>query len=112
MSEAMNKWVTPAILAAIVAIFGLCLVLADTSSAAEGEAFGGTDSVVTAQLDERGVEPWFEPLFSPNSGEIESGLFAMQAALGAGVLGYALGNLNGRRATRREAAEVSSETAA
>lgn len=98
-----SAWVTGALVAAIVAIFALCLVLADTSSAAEGEAFGGTDSVVTTQLAESGVEPWFEPLFEPNSGEVESGLFAVQAALGAGILGYCLGNLNGRRTARASA---------
>ncbi len=36
-------------------------------------------------------EPWFESLWKPPSGEIESLLFASQAALGAGVIGYYIG---------------------
>ncbi|MBL8710187.1 MAG: energy-coupling factor ABC transporter substrate-binding protein [Rhodospirillaceae bacterium] len=36
-------------------------------------------------------EPWAAPLWEPPSGEIESALFALQAAIGAGVLGYVLG---------------------
>jgi cobalt/nickel transport protein len=40
--------------------------------------------------------PWFSPVFRPSSGEIESGLFALQAALGAGYFGFALGRLSTR----------------
>ena len=42
-------------------------------------------------------EPWFSPLYEPPSGEIESALFAVQAALGAGVLAYYFGLRRGRR---------------
>jgi cobalt/nickel transport protein len=41
-------------------------------------------------------KPWFEPLFEPASGEIASLLFASQAALGAGVIGYIIGLYKGR----------------
>ena len=33
-------------------------------------------------------KPWFKPLMEPPSGEIGSLLFALQAAAGAGVIGY------------------------
>lgn len=41
-------------------------------------------------------EPWFEPFIEPASGEIESLLFASQAAIGAGVIGYIIGLYKGR----------------
>lgn len=41
-------------------------------------------------------KPWFEPIFEPASGEIASLLFASQAALGAGVIGYIIGLYKGR----------------
>ena len=53
-------------------------------------------------MDEHGAKPWFQPIFEPDSGELESGLFALQAAVGAGIVGFALGNLRGRKAARDE----------
>ncbi|MCU0551088.1 MAG: energy-coupling factor ABC transporter substrate-binding protein [Leptolyngbya sp. Prado105] len=41
-------------------------------------------------------EPWFKPFFEPASSEVESLLFASQAGLGAGLLGYAIGFYKGR----------------
>ena len=38
-------------------------------------------------------EPWFEPILEPASGEVESLLFALQAAIGAGVVGFVLGRI-------------------
>jgi len=36
-------------------------------------------------------EPWFSNIWEPPSGEIESLLFALQAAIGAGFIGYFFG---------------------
>lgn len=38
-----------------------------------------------------GYKPWFAPVFAPASPEIASLLFALQAAIGAGGLGFWLG---------------------
>lgn len=40
-------------------------------------------------------EPWAEPLWAPPSGEVESLLFSVQAALGAGFIGYYFGRKRG-----------------
>lgn len=42
-------------------------------------------------------KPWFEPLFEPPGTETASLLFATQAALGAGVIGYIIGLYKGRK---------------
>ena len=45
-----------------------------------------TISATEAILEARpGYKPWFEPLWKPPSAEVETMLFALQAALGAGV---------------------------
>ena len=63
-----------------------------------GAEFGGSDDQAEKAIAEihPGYERWFKPLFEPPSGEIESLLFATQAALGAGVIGYAIGLYKGR----------------
>jgi cobalt/nickel transport protein len=59
--------------------------------------FGGTDdagsAAVTAAVP--GFKPWFRPIWVPPSPEIESLLFAVQAAFGAGIIGYVLGRIHG-----------------
>lgn len=59
--------------------------------------YAGTDDAARNAIAEHGYTPWFESLWSPPSKEVESLLFALQAALGAGVLGYVLGVRRGRR---------------
>lgn len=91
-----RPWLTAALLLGIALIVVASLLLAPDPGEGE-EAFGGTDAAVTRMLEEQGAEPWFRPLFSPGSAEVESGLFALQAALGAGLCGYAVGRLHERR---------------
>ena len=61
--------------------------------------FGGADGLAEELIVEThpDYEPWFFPIFEPASGEIESLLFALQAALGAGVIGFVLGRMTARK---------------
>ncbi|MGY1632537.1 energy-coupling factor ABC transporter substrate-binding protein [Geodermatophilus sp. SYSU D01186] len=72
--------------------------------------FGGTDGQATELIEESGYTPWFDSVFSAGSAEVESGLFALQAAAGAGVLGYVLGRLRNRRALREALAAAGAAT--
>ena len=84
----------------VVAILAFCGLFMYTSSTMEGAEFAGSDNVgsnLIAELSGKPVES-FSPLISqwePPSGEIESCLFALQAAIGGifigGVFGYWLG---------------------
>lgn len=60
--------------------------------------YGGADGQAEEAIAEIQpiYEPWFQPFFEPPSGEIESLLFSSQAAIGAGVIGYAIGLYKGR----------------
>ncbi|MEH1866671.1 MAG: energy-coupling factor ABC transporter substrate-binding protein [Nostoc sp.] len=62
-----------------------------------GEFVGSDDKAEKAITEiQPGYKPWFKSFFEPASSEIESLLFASQAALGAGVVGYAIGLYKGR----------------
>lgn len=94
------------LLLATLVLIAVTLVIG-ARAGAPGEGFAGTDATVTTALQDQGHRPWFAPVFSPGSGEIESGLFAVQAAVGAGLLGYCIGALRsrGRRCSGSAAAE-------
>lgn len=80
---------------AALAVLPLALGLGDD----EKEPFAGADAQAETAITEiePDYEPWFSPLYEPPSGEVESALFALQAALGAGVLAYYFGLRRGRR---------------
>ena len=88
-------WVSVLLLLGIALIFAVSMMVAPRAAQGE-EAFGGTDAAVSEMLEQDGVEPWFSPVLELASGELESGLFALQAALGAGLFGFVLGRLSAR----------------
>lgn len=83
------------LIVAALAVLPLALGLGDD----EKEPFAGADAQAETAITEiePDYEPWFSPLYEPPSGEVESALFALQAALGAGVLAYYFGLRRGRR---------------
>jgi cobalt/nickel transport protein len=64
-----------------------------------GSEFGGADGMAEETIAEISpdVEPWFDPIWEPPGGETESLLFGLQAALGAGIIGYFFGLKRGER---------------
>ena len=102
-----SKWVTPVIIVLLVALFIIRMVFGAKKTSSDEEGFGGTDDAAAEAAEQAGAKKWIEPIFQPNSGEVESGLFALQAALGAGIAGYALGRMSGRKKGREEAEHAS-----
>ncbi|MBT2366107.1 energy-coupling factor ABC transporter substrate-binding protein [Streptomyces sp. ISL-10] len=92
---------------AALAVLPLVLGLGDHKE----EPFTGADAQAETAITELepDYEPWFSPLYEPPSGEIESALFALQAAIGAGVLAYYFGLRRGRRQGEERAAARAGE---
>ncbi|MFI6231284.1 energy-coupling factor ABC transporter substrate-binding protein [Micromonospora echinospora] len=88
------------LLLAVVALAVAPLVLGLGGSGEE--PFTGADAQAeeTIVADHPDYEPWFSSIYEPPSGEIESGLFALQAAVGAGFLGYYFGVARTRQRMR------------
>lgn len=101
-------WVTIGLLVALVALFVIPMLVAPAPPDGE-EGFGGTDSAATQIVEETGYEPWAEPVLDLGSGELESGLFALQAGVGGLILGVVLGRLSARRRTEEAVAAVRAE---
>jgi cobalt/nickel transport protein len=66
---------------------------------AEFSGADGQAKVVITQM-QPDYKPWFSSLWKPPSGEIESLLFALQAAIGAGFIGYFLGCFKSKKETK------------
>lgn len=103
------------LLIAVVLLTALPLWLVPKPTAPSGEQateiFTGTDDqardlIGTIAPD---FQPWFVPLLEPASGEVASLLFALQAAIGAGFIGYYLGVARTREKMRKEARKSGGE---
>lgn len=92
--QGISNWL---LIAGVVALAILPLIFV------RGAEFAGADGQAEEAIGEvkPGYEPWFKPLFEPPSGEVESLLFSSQAALGAGIIGYAVGLYKGRSQKQR-----------
>lgn len=87
-------------LAILIAVITLAVApLALGLGQGKDEPFAGADAQAEAQIsaDHPDYRAWFHHLYEPPSGEVESALFALQAALGAGFIGYYFGAAGTRR---------------
>ena len=95
----MKLWQKNLILIAIVVLIAVIplIFLKDAE-------FGGADGLAEEAITEIApdYEPWYSSLLEPASGEIESLLFALQAALGAGVVGFVLGRVTAKKPEKTE----------
>jgi cobalt/nickel transport protein len=69
----------------------------------QGHEFKATDTrnqQAIADVQPR-YKPWFQPIIKPSGSEIETFLFATQAAIGSGVTCYILGLYKGRTERRK-----------
>jgi cobalt/nickel transport protein len=71
---------------------------------AKGAPFSGADGLAEEAIiaQNEGYEPWFQPLYEPASGEIESLLFSLQAAIGSGVIFFIFGYWQGKKSTHKK----------
>lgn len=69
-----------------------------------GAEFGGADGQAEEVIMEINphYRPWFSSIWEPPSGEIESLLFALQGALGAGFVCYYLGYMKGKKNSQKD----------
>lgn len=81
----------------LLALFALIIIvpLLFNSGAAYEGSDGQAEGVITELAPQ--YEPWFEPLWEPPSGEIESLMFTLLAVSGASTIAYYLGTLKGKK---------------
>ena len=77
------------LLAGVIALAILPLVIHHGGDAEFSGADGQAEAIITEI--QPGYQPWATPLWEPPSAEIESLLFALQAAIGAGLIGFYFG---------------------
>lgn len=71
-----------------IAIVGISLVIGQKVG-----SLSGIDSQIEEMVREVNgdYKPWIKSFWTPPSGEIETMLFSLQAAMGAGFIGYYIG---------------------
>lgn len=66
--------------------------------------FAGADDQAKQAITslDANYKPWFKPLWVPPSGEVESFLFSLQAAIGSGFVFYYLGYAKGKHSASKK----------
>lgn len=79
----------------IIVILLIVSPLVINKNAEYSGADGQAEEVIT-EIDPN-YKPWFSSIYEPQSGEVESLLFAVQASLGTGIICYYLGYIKGKK---------------
>ena len=77
-------------LGVVLAFFAAFAYVSSTGNHEWSGADSQAENVIT-KLTGGAYQPWFLSIYTPPSGEIESLLFALQAAIGSIIIGYFLG---------------------
>jgi cobalt/nickel transport protein len=90
MRRYQNLWMLIAVVALVALPLWMVKKPAPGADGKEIAIFAGADDKAKDMVGtiSPGYKPWFSPLMEPPSAEIGSLLFALQAALGAGFIGY------------------------
>lgn len=86
----MNRKLELIVLAIFLIFAAQFVYMSSTTDAEYGGADGEAEGVIY-EITGGTYEPIANPIWEPPSGEIESLLFGLQAAIGAGIIGYFLG---------------------
>ena len=79
------------ITAGVILLFIAAFAYISSSQNHEWSGADGQAENVISKLSGGTYKPWFESIYTPPSREIESLLFALQAAIGSLIIGYFLG---------------------
>lgn len=83
----------------LLLIGGIILIVVLTLYFFPNADFMGADGLAEDYITESqpDYKPWFSNIWEPPSGEIESLLFSLQAAIGTGVVAYVIGYYKGKK---------------
>ncbi|HSQ33276.1 MAG TPA: energy-coupling factor ABC transporter substrate-binding protein [Peptostreptococcaceae bacterium] len=83
----------------IVLVIIAILLIASPLIINKNAEYSGSDGKAEETITEidPNYKPWFSSIYEPQSGEVESLLFAVQASLGTGIICYYLGYIKGKK---------------
>jgi cobalt/nickel transport protein len=83
----------------IVLVIIAILLIASPLIINKNAEYSGSDGKAEEVITEisPNYKPWVSSIYKPQSGEVESLLFVVQASLGTGIICYYLGYMKGKR---------------
>ncbi|RQW80536.1 MAG: energy-coupling factor ABC transporter substrate-binding protein [Methanothrix sp.] len=96
------------IVLAVIVVFVAAFAYVSSTGNHEWSGADGQAENTISQLTGGTYQPWFQSIYTPPSGEIESLLFALQASIGSIIIGYFLGYY--RAMAKMKAAKAADES--